>query len=103
MELLSEIYFAAPLKHPIRNIIARNFDKLTTYRSIIIESLVHVVTKNLAAIDNSSSVNELNNMVSSLEGFSENFQIGTLSLHRCFDEVFRILLMSIAKYLVEIE
>lgn len=103
MELLSEIYFVAPLKHPIRNIIARNFDKLTAYRSVTIESLVLSVTNNLAEMDNSSSVYELNRVVSSLEGFSENFQIGTLSLHRCFDEVFNILLMSIAKYLVEIE
>lgn len=102
MEFLSEIYFAAPLKHPIRNIIARSFDKFTIYRSLIIESLAQAVTSNLATMDGSSSVYELNNVVISLEGFSENFQIGTLSLHRCFDEIFQVLLLSIGKYLVEI-
>ncbi len=76
---------------------------MTTNQSMIIESLVRTVTQNCAIIDHSSTVYDLNGMVTSLEGFSDNFHIGTLSLHRCFDEVFQILKMSIAKYLVEIE
>lgn len=103
MDFLSEIYFAAPLRHPIRNIIARNFDKMSSYRSIVIESLVRAVTTNLANLNDSHSVYELNEMVASLEGFLDNFQIGTASLHRCIDVVSQILIMSIGKYLVEIE
>lgn len=76
---------------------------MTAYRSVVIDSLVQTVTTNLAKMNNSSSVYELNGMVTSLEGFSDNFHIGLLSLHHCFDEISHILVISIAKYLAEIE
>lgn len=76
---------------------------MTTYRSLVIESLVQTVTANLAEVDTSSSLCDLNVMVTSLNGLSENFQIGTLSLNQCCNEIFRILVMSIEKYLAEIK
>lgn len=103
VRFLSEIYFIAVIRHPIRNLIARNFDKMTAYQSIIIDSLVDTVKKSYSQLNSSSSAHELNSMVTSLEGFLENFHFGALSLHQCFDEVFQVVCMAIAKYLAEIE
>lgn len=76
---------------------------MRVHQAIIIECLAHTVIKNGTKIDNSSSVPELNEMITSLEGFSDNFHMGILSLHQCFDEIFRLLVTSTAKYLMEIE
>lgn len=74
-----------------------------SFHPAIIESLVQTVTTNLNKIKESSSLYEVNYMITALEGCSENFQIGMLSLGRCFDEIFQILTLSITKFLQEIE
>ncbi|XP_037051446.1 thyroid adenoma-associated protein homolog [Bradysia coprophila] len=103
VEFLSDWYFIAPLRHPVRNLIARNFDKMATHQTVIIKCLAETAIKNCTKIDNSSSVNELNTTVISLEGFADNFHIGILALHQCFDAVFPLLVTSITQYLMEIE
>ncbi|KAJ6646380.1 Thyroid adenoma-associated protein like [Pseudolycoriella hygida] len=103
LDLLSEIYFTAPLKHSLRKIIARSFDKMKMDQCSIIESLVETVTRNLKEITHSSCVDAVNTAIISVDGLTENFRIGTLAVYQCVDEVCRILTMSIVKYLVEIE
>ncbi|XP_031638647.1 thyroid adenoma-associated protein homolog [Contarinia nasturtii] len=100
-QLLTDLYFNAPLKHPLRSILAKALHKESTKkRDLIIESMkCTIIESNCFALE-SLRQNHLNTepisvFVASMYGTFDNFAVAIVAIEHCFP----LLLKSIHQFI----
>lgn len=108
LQFLTDLYFYTPLKHPVRNQIAKLL--ITAARletggideNTIVESLADTMTRLLDDAKLSTESSNWNLIVTSIAGCFENFGCGLKALESKIQFVFPFLCSSVQRYLTEL-
>uniref|UniRef100_A0A1B0G450 tRNA (32-2'-O)-methyltransferase regulator THADA n=1 Tax=Glossina morsitans morsitans TaxID=37546 RepID=A0A1B0G450_GLOMM len=108
LQFLCDIYFASPLKHPVRNQILKlliTMVRLGTAgmdESFIINSLVNSLQRIVEEGKNEKESVNWNSAIASLSGCFENFECGKKALEQCIHLIFPFACASVHKYVTEL-
>lgn len=107
LQVLTDMLFFAPLKHPVRNAIVKLLQKSQIYHGMVVNCLADTIAENidelLLASSSAATIDEYNRVICSILGCFENFPIALMSLKMCLLRIYRLIQDAIIIYLNELQ